>query len=122
MVLTKVANCLAPWLSQYVDYRAPKSPRTSWLPEAIHHPALLHATFLAAAVHLRRVQRQIDQTVAVWCRMETLRLLNQNLCKHSESASGEEVMCAMVLLYFTVSFCLYEAFGDLLFLAKSQVD
>ena len=77
----------------------PNTPRLCWLPEAVHHPALLYATFLAAAVHMNRMIRNKYLNMAIWLKIETLRLLNEDL----EEAKDEVIMAVIVILFFTVS-------------------
>jgi hypothetical protein len=77
----------------------PQTPRICWLPDAVHHPALLYATFLAAAVQMNRMFDNKYMNLALWLKIETLRLLNECI----NSASDEAVMVAIVVLFFTVS-------------------
>src|SRR5271154_6256595 len=97
-----VIQRLAPWLSQYEEGLTPASPRLSWLPEAIGHPPLFHATLLCATVHLDRLQPRANPQVAIWFKAETLRLLNESLSNTSEGASDRIIIVALILLYFNV--------------------
>src|SRR6266536_5759994 len=94
-----VAQNIAPWMTaNLVENLLPRMPRICWLPEAVHHPALLHATLLAAAVHLNRVLEKKDLTAAIWLKVETPELVNESLVQ----ASDELLLCVLIKPYFTV--------------------
>lgn len=77
----------------------------AWLPDAVHHPALFHATMLCAAVHLQRIQpRKLNNPqVPLWLKTETLRLLNETLETTSEGPSDDIILTTLILLYWNVS-------------------
>lgn len=90
---------IAPWMSENImpDLQ-PQTPRICWLPEAVHDPALLYATFLAAAVHMNRMVRNRYLNLAIWIKIETLRLLNDNLWR----ANDEALLSILIMLFFTI--------------------
>ncbi|KAG9232950.1 hypothetical protein BJ875DRAFT_465511 [Amylocarpus encephaloides] len=57
---------LGPWLSHLDHTLLPTSPRLAWLPFAIHHPPLFHATLLTAAVHLNRRRPLRDRSALLF--------------------------------------------------------
>lgn len=94
---------LAPWFSYLDDEFTPDSTPMAWLPFALHHPALFHASLLTAAVHLNRLQPLNDPSVLLWYKVETMRLANERLNDPSEAATDEMILTVMVLLVFNVS-------------------
>ncbi|KAA8571231.1 hypothetical protein EYC84_000564 [Monilinia fructicola] len=78
ILLEYFINQLAPWLSSYDDAQISGRPAFSWLPFALHHPPLLYATLLSAAVHLDRKQ-PMDKRTLVWYKFETIRLANETM-------------------------------------------
>ncbi|TAQ86471.1 hypothetical protein B7494_g5204 [Chlorociboria aeruginascens] len=93
---------LAPWLSYLDDEATAASPKISWLPFALHHPALFYATLLTAAVHLNRFQPVGSQQAVLWYKVETMRLANEKLMCPAEAAKDEMIIVVLVLLYFNV--------------------
>ena len=94
---------LDPWLSSYEKSPTATSPKVSWLPNALHHPALSHATLLASAVHLARMQRSTDLWVALWYKGQAIRRVNEGLDIREESVSDQMILVVLILLYFTAS-------------------
>ena len=95
-----VAQRIAPWMSEnLVENLQPLTPRICWLPEAVHHPVLLHATLLAAGVYLNRMLHNNDLIIVIWLKIQTLHMLNEGLGE----ASDELIVCVLIVLYFTVS-------------------
>ena len=94
---------LAPWLSDYEESSIATFPKLSWLPDALHHPALFHATLLASAVHLARMQRSTDVRVALWYKGQAIRRVNEGLDIPEESVSDQMILVVLILLYFTAS-------------------
>jgi hypothetical protein len=77
----------------------PQTPRICWLPEAVHNSVLLYATFLAAAVHMNRMVNNKYLNLAIWLKVEALRMLNESL----EGANDEALIAVLIMLFFTVS-------------------
>jgi hypothetical protein len=98
-----VVQKLAPWLSGYEERLEPTSPRMSWLPDAVHHHVLFHATLLCAAAHISNIQRNADPIIALRCKGETMRLANERLLDPVEGSSDHMILVALILLNFQVS-------------------
>ncbi|ESZ92595.1 hypothetical protein SBOR_7012 [Sclerotinia borealis F-4128] len=92
---------LGPWLGSYDDAQLLGRPAFSWLPFALHHPPLLYATLLGAAVHLDRKQ-PMDKRILVWYKIETMRLANQTMNVPNEAATDQMLLVVLILLYFNV--------------------
>lgn len=97
---------LIPWLVEFEDRGPGPAPRLSWLPDAVHHPPLYHATLLVAAVHLARVSPvAADPRLAFGLKAETLRLVNARLDSAVEGPSDEIICSVLILLYYSVRPC-----------------
>lgn len=103
MLTNVVAVRIAPWLSYLDDSLTESSPRVSWLPYALNHPPLFHATLLVAAVHLDRRQPLKDSSAMLRLKVQTIRLANENMDGTPEGVSDQMMMVALILLYFNVS-------------------
>ncbi|RDW69606.1 hypothetical protein BP6252_08626 [Coleophoma cylindrospora] len=94
---------LVPWLSNMEDQIDARIPKHSWMPEAMHHQALFHATLLCAAVHLTRINPSAgDQLALLWYKGETIRLANEKLNIPEERATDQMLLTVLILLYFNV--------------------
>ncbi|CAG8980522.1 hypothetical protein HYALB_00002519 [Hymenoscyphus albidus] len=95
---------LVPWLSYLDTTLTPTSPRLAWLPFAISHAPLFHATLLAAAVHLNRRKPLKDPGALTWYKLQTIQHANDvlNTGTVEQQASDEMIVVALVLLCFDV--------------------
>jgi Fungal specific transcription factor domain len=107
LITRLVVKKLIPWLVEFEDIEPEGSPKLSWLPDAVHHPALYHATLLVSAVHLERLRPTTDPRITFWLKAETLRLVNERLDTAVEGASDEIICTVLILLYFNVSVILF---------------
>jgi hypothetical protein len=103
--ITSDIQRLAPWFSYLEDEQHPWAPGLAWMPDAVQHPVLFHATMLCSAVHLQRIQpmKLGNSQIALWIKTETIRLLNESLSSLQEGPSDEIMMSTLILLYWNVS-------------------
>jgi hypothetical protein len=96
---------LAPWISYLDDTLTPTSPRLGWLPFAITHSPLFHATLLTSAVHLNRRKPLKDPSALLFYKVETIRHANElmNYGTLEEKCSDEMITTALCLLYFDIN-------------------
>jgi Fungal specific transcription factor domain len=95
---------MAPWISSLEDTLTPSSPRLGWLPFAISHPPLFHATLFICAVHLNRRRPLKDPSALLFYKTQAIHYANKtmNFGTLEEKSSDEMIITALCLMYFDI--------------------